>query len=45
LASEAEQKSKIPFAMRMARSVDGVVDATDELTLAVDGTHRHRSLT
>jgi hypothetical protein len=44
LASEVEKKSKIPFAVRMSRSVDGV-EVTDELTLAVDGTQRHRSLT
>lgn len=39
LTSEVEKKSKKPFAMRMARSGNGVADVTDELTLAVDGTH------
>lgn len=38
LASEVEKKSKIPFAVRMSRSVIGLVDVTDEITLAVDGT-------
>jgi CBS domain-containing protein len=38
LAGEVEQKSMIPFAERMARSVDGVVDVTSELTYAFDDT-------
>jgi CBS domain-containing protein len=38
LAGEVEKKSMIPFALRMARSVDGVVDVTSELTFAVDDT-------
>jgi CBS domain-containing protein len=36
LAGEVEKKSMIPLAVRMSRSVDGVVDVTDELTFAVD---------
>jgi CBS domain-containing protein len=39
LAGEVEKKSMIPLAVRMSRSVDGVVDVTDELTFAVDDTH------
>lgn len=39
LAGEVEQKSMIPLAVRMSRSVDGVVDVADELTFAVDDTH------
>jgi CBS domain-containing protein len=38
LAGEVEKKSMIPFAVRMSRSVDGVVDVADELTFAVDDT-------
>jgi CBS-domain-containing membrane protein len=38
LAGEVEKKSMIPLALRMARSVDGVVDVTSELTFAVDDT-------
>lgn len=38
LAGEVGKRSLIPFAVRMARSVDGVVDVTDELTFAVDDT-------
>ncbi len=40
LAGEVEKRSMIPFAVRMARSVDGVVDVTDELTFAVDDTRQ-----
>jgi len=36
LAGEVEKKSMIPFAVRMSRSVDGVVDVADELTFAID---------
>jgi CBS-domain-containing membrane protein len=39
LAGEVEKKSMIPLAVRMSRSVDGVVDVADELTFAVDDTH------
>lgn len=39
LAGEVEKKSMIPFALQKARSVDGVVDVTGELTFAVDDTH------
>lgn len=39
LAGEVEKKSMILLAVRMSRSVDGVVDVADELTFAVDGTH------
>ncbi|HUY48735.1 MAG TPA: CBS domain-containing protein [Streptosporangiaceae bacterium] len=38
LAGEVEKKSMIPFAVRMSRSVDGVVDVADELTFTVDDT-------
>jgi CBS domain-containing protein len=38
LAGVVEKKSMIPFAVRMSRSVDGVVDVADELTFAVDDT-------
>ena len=38
LAGEVGKKSMIPFAVRMSRSVDGVVDVVDELTFAVDDT-------
>lgn len=38
LAGEVEWKSMIPFAERMARSVDGVVDVTSALTYAADDT-------
>ncbi len=47
LAGEVENKSMIPLAVRMSRSVDGVVDVTDELAFAVDdtGLPKTRSLT
>jgi CBS domain-containing protein len=38
LAGEVEKKSMIPLAVRMSRSVDGVVDVADELSFAVDDT-------
>ncbi len=38
LAGDVETKSMIPLAVRMTRSVDGVVDVTDELTFAIDDT-------
>ena len=38
LAGEVGKKSMIPFAVRMSRSVDGVVDVADELTFTVDDT-------
>ena len=38
LAGEVGKKSMIPFAVRMSRSVDGVVDVAGELTFTVDDT-------
>ena len=38
LAGQVERKSMIPLAVRMSRSVDGVVDVTDELTFGVNDT-------
>jgi hypothetical protein len=38
VTGEVEKKGVIPFAVRMSRSVDGVVNVTDQLTLAVHGT-------
>lgn len=38
LAGQVEKKSMIPFALRMSRSVDGVVDVVSELTFSVDDT-------
>ena len=38
LAGEVEKNSMIPLAVRMARSVDGVVEVADELSFAVDDT-------
>lgn len=38
LAGEVGKKSMIPLAVRMSRSVDGVVDVASELTFAVDDT-------
>ncbi len=38
LGGEVEKKSMIPFAVRMSRSVDGVVDVIAGLTYAVDDT-------
>jgi hypothetical protein len=35
-----EHKSMIPVAIRMTRTVDGVVDVVDRLTFAIDDTHR-----
>jgi len=40
LAGEVETRSMIPVAVRMARSVDGVVAVVDGLTFAVDDTRR-----
>lgn len=38
LSGQVGKKSMIPFALRMARSVDGVIDVTSELTFDVDDT-------
>ena len=38
LAGQVEKKSMIPFALRMSRSVDGVVDVVSELTFGIDDT-------
>jgi CBS domain-containing protein len=38
LAGEVEDKTMIPFAVRITHSVDGVVDVVDKLTYAVDDT-------
>ena len=38
LAGQVEKKSMIPFALRLSRSVDGVVDVVSELTFSIDDT-------
>ncbi len=38
LAGQVEKKSMIPFALRLSRSVDGVVDVVSELTFGIDDT-------
>jgi len=40
LAGEVEQKSMIALAVRMARSVDGVIRVNDRLRFVTDDTHR-----
>jgi CBS-domain-containing membrane protein len=39
LDGEVEKKSMIRLAVKMARSVDGVVDVVDKLSYAIDDTH------
>lgn len=43
LDGEVENRSEIPLIVRMAASVDGVVDVVDHLSYAVDDTHPRAS--